>query len=153
MALGAAPLKALEAQTIRVGTFREQAVVVAYYRSPLWNDMLKQKRAEERAARQSGDTKKVKEFETWGGSTQELAMRQLQGEAPIANIVEALQPAFAGIAEKANVDLIVAGLPYASGAVKTVDVTDFILDWLKADDATRKMVDGLVPPCPSKTRN
>jgi hypothetical protein len=128
------------AQPIRVGTFNQQSIVVAFYRSPLWADRLKEKRAEGAAAKKANDTKKVQDLNDWGGGSQELAHRQLAGEAPIANILEALAPAFPGIAQKSQVAMIVADLPYASASVETVDVTDQLLDWLKADEATRKIV-------------
>jgi hypothetical protein len=38
---------------------------------------------------------------------------------------------------------VVPDLPYADGSVQTVDVTDLILDWLKADEATRRIVKDL----------
>ena len=41
------------AQTIRVGTFHKQSVVVAFYRSPLWADAAKAKVAELAAARKA----------------------------------------------------------------------------------------------------
>jgi len=130
----------LPAQTVRVGTFDKPSVVVAYYRSPAWSGTLKEKAAEMEAARKAGDTKKIAELASWGPASQDLAHRQLAGQAPITNILEALTPAFPAIAEKAQVTLIVPDLPYANSAVQTVDVTDLLLDWLKAGDTTRKLV-------------
>jgi hypothetical protein len=37
----------------------------------------------------------------------------------------------------------VAELPYADSSVETVDVTEMLLDWLKADERTRTIVRGL----------
>ncbi len=130
------------AQTARVGTFRRQSVVVAYYRSPLWSDMLRQKRAEMNSARQAGDAQRMKELDKWGGEEQERADRQLAGEAPITNILKALKPAFAEIEAKTGVSAIEA--EHGTGpSVQTVDVTGDILDWLKADAATRKIIQDL----------
>src|ERR1039458_10652571 len=80
------------AQTIRVGTFHKPSVVVAFYRSPLWADALKAKQTELAAARKANDAPKVQELEGWGNARQQLAQRQLAGEAPIDNILEALAP-------------------------------------------------------------
>lgn len=135
--VGVAPLAA---QTIQVGTFHKPSVVVAYYRSPLWADFLKPKLAELAEAKKANDTKKVQELEAWGKAHQDTAHQQLAGEVPIANILEALQPAFPEIARKANVAMIAADLPYADHTVRTVDVTDLLLDWLKADERTRRIV-------------
>ena len=133
----------LAAQTVRVGTFHKASVAVAYYRSPLWAETLKSQMAAMQAAKRANDTQKVKELEEWGGKRQEIAHRQLTGEAPITNILEALTPAFPEIARQARVAIVVADLPYADASVQTVDVTDSILDWLKADEATRKIVQEL----------
>jgi hypothetical protein len=128
------------AQPVRVGTFHAQSVVVAYYRSPTWAERLKEKRVEGEAAKKANDTKKVQELNEWGGASQELAHRQVAGDAPIGNIIEALAPAFPEIARKAQVSIIVPDLPYANASVQTVDVTEQLLDWLKASEATRKIV-------------
>lgn len=132
----AAPARA---QT-RVGTFDRQSVVVAYYRSPQWAEILNARTAERDAARKSGDTKKVDELNAWGGAHQDLAHRQLAGEAPITNIVEALQPAFDEIAKSMHLDKILTEPPPAEVRFETVDVTGPIIDWLKADERTRKII-------------
>jgi hypothetical protein len=128
------------AQPVRVGIFHSQSVVVAFYGSPIWAERLKEKRAEGAAAKKANDTKKLQELNEWGGTSQELAHRQVAGNAPIANILEALAPAFPEIAKKAQVSIIVQDLPYADSSVETVDVTDQLLDWLKTSEATRKIV-------------
>ena len=131
------------AQTVRVGTFDKQAIVVAFYRSPIWADVLKAKMAEMETAKKANDVRKIEELNAWGGKQQELAHQQVTGDAPITNILEALAPAFPAIAEKAQVTMIVPDLPYANGTVQKVDVTDPLLEWLKADAATRKTVEDL----------
>jgi hypothetical protein len=135
--LGTAPLLA---QPTRIGTFDKRSVVVAFYRSPLWAGILKSKTAEMESARKANDTKKIEELKAWGGASQELAHRQLAGKAPITNILEALAPAFPEIAQKADVASIATDTPPVNAEVQTVDVTDLLLDWLKADEATRKIV-------------
>ena len=119
------------------------SVAVAYYRSPLWAEALKSQRAAMQTAKRNNDTQKVKELEAWGGKSQEIAHQQLTGEAPITNVLEALAPSLPEIAKQAQVAMVVPDLPYADGSVQTVDVTDLILDWLKADEATRRIVKDL----------
>ena len=131
------------AQTVRVGTFQKASVVVAFYRSPLWAESLKVKTAEMATAKTANDTKKVQELNAWGTAHQELAHRQLAGEAPITNILEALAPAWPEVAKKARVAMIVADLPYVDSSVEKVDVTEMLLDWLKPDERTRTIVRGL----------
>ena len=96
------------------------------------------------AAKAANDTKKVQELDAWGNARQETAHQQLTGEAPITNILEALAPGLPEIAKKARVAMIVADLPYADSSVETVDVTEMLLDWLKADERTRTIVRGLL---------
>jgi hypothetical protein len=131
------------AQPVRVGTFHKPSIVVAFYRSPLWAVTLKAKTAEMALAKAANDTKKVQELDAWGNAQQETAHQQLAGEAPITNILEALAPGLPDIAKKARVSMIVADLPYADSSVQSIDVTEMLLDWLKADERTRTIVRGL----------
>ena len=131
------------AQTVRVGTFHKASIVVAFYRSPLWAESLKAKMAEMAAAKAANDTKKVQELDAWGKAQQETAHQQLAGEAPITNILEAFAPGWPEIAKKARVSMIVAELPYTDSSVQSIDVTEMLLDWLKADERTRTIVRGL----------
>jgi len=131
------------AQTVRVGTFHKASIVVAFYRSPLWAETLNAKMAEMAAAKAANVTKKVQELNAWGNAGQETAHQQLAGEAPITNILEALAPGWPEVAKKARVAMIVADLPYADSSVEKVDVTEMLLDCLKADERTRTIVRGL----------
>ena len=128
------------AQTIRAGVFDKQSVVVAFYRSPQWADLIKVKAAELDAAKKANDTARGQELQGWGGAQQELAHHQLAGEAPIANIMEVLAPGLPEIARRAGVNLIASDLAFADSAVQTVDVTEFLLAYLKADSRTHSII-------------
>jgi len=123
----------------RVATFDRSAIVVAYYRSALWADVLKKKQAELDAAKQAGDTAKVAELNAWGPEAQERSGKQLMGAAPIDNILEALQPAFRDIEKSQNVSEVVSGANVPADA-DVIDVTGKLLDWLKADQKTRDII-------------
>ena len=125
------------AQATAVGTFDRQAIVVAYYRSPQWAAMLEQKQAQLRLAKQSNDSDLVRELSAWGEQSQELAHKQLTGEAPISNVLDALRPAFQEIQRSMGLRDIVL-CPDAKA--QTVDLTAQLLDWLKADENTRKLI-------------
>jgi hypothetical protein len=127
-------------QVKKVGVFDSASIVVAYYSSPQWAEVLRAKSAERDEAKRANDMKKVRELESWGGERQEMAHRQLAGEAPIANIVQAIQPALAEVARKAGVPAIVSDLAWADPSVERVDVTDLLLDALSANERTRKTV-------------
>jgi len=123
-----------------VGTCHEPSIVVGFYRSQLWADSVKQKHAEMEAAKKANDTQKAQELNSWGEARQDLAHQQLKGDAPITNILAALTPAFPEVARQAQVAIIVAELLYAGPMVQTVDVTDLLLDWLRADETTRRII-------------
>jgi hypothetical protein len=131
------------AQTIRAGVFDKQSVVVAFYRSPQWAEVTKAKTAARDAAKKANDTAKVQDLEAWGANHQELAHRQLANEAPIANILEALAPGLPEIARRAGVHLIAPEVAFADSAVQTVDVTDLVLAYLKADSRTLSIIQDL----------
>jgi hypothetical protein len=115
--------------------------VVAYTRSQLKADtVMKPKLEEMKRAKSAGDTKAIQELSAWGNGQQEYTHEQLASERPIDNILKALAPGFPEIAAKAEVAVIAVDVPFAGPGVETVDVTDFILDWLQSDDATRKIV-------------
>ena len=127
------------AQSTRIGTFDQTSIVVAYYRSTLWSDTLKAKKAEFAEAQKAGDTAKANALQAWGEQSQELAHQQLAGKASINNVMDALRPAFDEIEKTAHVSSVI---PYSSAINKadSVDVTGQLLDWLKADDTTRQLL-------------
>lgn len=139
LAVAAIAASLASAQTIRVGTFHKPSVV-AFYGSPLWADTLKAKRSELNAAKKANDTQRAKDLESWGGVQQELAHRQLAGEAPIDNILQALSAQLPELARKAGVVLIAPDIPYSDRTVQTVDITDLLLDCLQANQRTRDIV-------------
>jgi len=121
-----------------VGTFDRSSIVLAYYRSPLWEAILADRRFELNTVKAANDSARAKELEKYGAESQDLAMQQLLGKAPIDNILAVLQPEFkdlinrlklSGVVDPSTVD------PQAS----SVDVTPLLLDWLKATSETRKM--------------
>lgn len=133
----------LTAQTTKIGTFDKASVTVAFYRSPLWSTTMRGKMAEMQRAKQAHDQNKVAELEQWGSSSQELAHKQLAGEAPITNILEAMQTMFPGVAARAHVTIIAPDLAYSDSTVEIVDVTSLLLDELKADQKTRQVIEEL----------
>ena len=128
-----------QSQETRVGTFHKGAIVVAFYRSPLWSEVLKGKMAEMQKAKAAGDAAKVEELERWGKGQQEKAHQQLAGSAGIDEILDAMKPGLVEVAKEVGVSRIVAAP--VDGA--SVDVTGKLLDWLKADERTRAIVKDL----------
>jgi hypothetical protein len=137
-AMSFGPFRSL-AQEDRIGNFDRTAIVIAYYGSPQWSAVLKQKRAEMDEARRANDTAKINALNAWGGQSQELAHQQLMGKAGIANILDVLEPAFEEIEQSESLSDIVPA-PAKELRPGAVDVTDRLLDWLKASDRTRQMI-------------
>jgi hypothetical protein len=134
----------LSAQPLKVGTFNNRAVALAFYNSDVWAGVMKAKHAERASARQVGNTERVAELEKWGGEQQDLAHKQVFGSAPITNVLEYLSPGFPEIARAAGVPLVAGDVYYANSSVQRVDVTMQILDWLKSNEKTRAMVKSLL---------
>jgi hypothetical protein len=120
-----------------VGTFDRTSIVLAFYRSPQWAAILADRKYELSVAKNSNDSAKVKELEKWGGDRQELAMQQVMGKAPIANILEVLQPELKEISGRMKLASIVES-PSPDPKAATVDVTSLLMDWLRASQETRK---------------
>jgi hypothetical protein len=121
-----------------VGRFDRTSIVLAYYRSPIWNAILADRRYELKTVKAANDKAKAKELEKCGGESQELAMQQLAGKAPIDNILAVLQPEFTELSGKMKLSSIVEA-PAPGSKAATVDVTSLLMDWLKASSETRKM--------------
>lgn len=121
-----------------VGTFDRASIVLAYYRSPLWDAILADRRYELKTVKAANDTARAKELEKYGAESQNLAMQQLMGKAPIDNILAVLQPEFKELTARLKLSGVVDSST-ADPGVPTVDVTPLIMDWLKATSETRKM--------------
>jgi hypothetical protein len=131
---------AVPASPLRVGTFDQQSVVVAYYRSEI-NLRHHQEMVEaHKAALDAGDTKRAKKLEKQGADQQDLAMQQMLNKAPIDNVIGWTNELLSGVAAAAGVDVIVIGKVVHPADVQPVDVTEQYLAALKADDATRKVI-------------
>lgn len=134
-----APIAPADSPSIPVvGTFDRSSIVLAYYRSPIWSAILADRRYELKTVKAANDTARAKELEKYGAESQELAMQQLAGKAPIDNILTVLQPEFTELSGKMKLTSIVES-PAPGSRAATVDVTSLLMDWLKASSETRKM--------------
>ena len=134
-----APAAPAPAQNISVvGTFDRFSIVLAYYRSPLWSAILADRRYELKTVKAANDTARAKELEKYGGESQELAMQQLAGKAPIDNILAVLQPEITELSAKMKLASITESSASGSKGA-TVHVTFLLMDWLKASSETCKM--------------
>jgi hypothetical protein len=124
--------------TAVVGTFDRSSIVLAYYRSPLWDAILADRRFELKAAKAANDSARAKELEKYGAESQDLAMQQVAGKAPIDNILAVLQTEIKDLTTRLKLSVVVDSSTADPGGA-SVDVTPLLLDWLKASAETRKM--------------
>ena len=108
---------------VRVGTFDRIELLQAYYGSTIHDAVLEALIVERDAAREAGDEARVAEIEARGAASQELAHRQLAGEATLGNILPHLETTFPEIAQERNLVLIVEQPLWAGAEIESVDVT------------------------------
>jgi hypothetical protein len=126
--------------TVRVGTFHAPSLVVAYYRSELHAKDLAGMAAARDAAVKAGDAAKAGEIEKRGAEMQDLAHRQLSGEAGIAAILERLKADLPAIAREADVRIIVTHALFLGVGVENVDVTAALVERLHPDQETLRIL-------------
>ena len=125
---------------LRIGTYHAPSLVVAWVRSAQHARELDALVAARDAAAQAGDQAKVAECERKGAEGQELAHRQLAGEAGTQDILERVQADLPEVRRKANVQQIVPEGEVLGDQVEIVDVTDLLVELFHPDDATRRLI-------------
>ena len=129
-----------EKSAVRMGTYHAPSLVLAWYRSAQYAKELGDLKAARDAAATSGDTKSVEEYERQGATQQDLAHKQLAGEAGTADILARLKDDLPAIAKAANVEKIVPPGTLSGDKVVLVDVTDALVERFHPDEATKKMI-------------
>jgi hypothetical protein len=128
------------AKPVRVGTYHAPSLVVAWVRSAEHARELEGLVAARDAALKAGDTAKVAECERKGAESQDLAHRQLAGEAGIEDILAKLEGDFPEVMKEARVERIAAEGEVQGEKVEVVDVTDLLVARFHPDEATRKLL-------------
>jgi hypothetical protein len=135
----AAPAKGVAVVGVPVvGTYDRSSIALAYYRSPLWDAILADRRFELKTVKAANDTARAKELEKYGVESQDLAMQQVFGKSPIDNILAVLQPEFKELTARLKLSGVVDS-SMADPRAPSVDVTPLLMDWLKATAETRKL--------------
>ena len=108
----AAPAKGVAVVGVPVvGTYDRSSIALAYYRSPLWDAILADRRFELKTVKAANDTARAKELEKYGVESQDLAMQQVFGKSPIDNILAVLA-AFTAAATLVVASPITVGLMF-----------------------------------------
>jgi len=131
-----------------VGIYNSRSVALAWGRSKAHNDIVAKLYDEAQKAKAAGDSVKLKELQKQGSSMQDKLHRQVFGDAPIDDILNTpLKAALPDIMKKAGVTQI-ATKPPKGITVKTVDITEALVDYFNPTPETRKMISDLAkhPP-------
>ena len=121
-ALGALSLAQKDAAPkARLGTYDSRAVAIAY--APSKHNPVAEKMKEHAAAKQAGDTAKVKELEAWGAAHQRQLHRQGFARVPVDDLLAHVADKLPEVARAAGVDAIVFGCDQHGADVELVDVT------------------------------
>jgi hypothetical protein len=115
---------------LRVGVFDREALLVAYYHSQIHDQELGALQADLARAKEKGDAAAMKRIEAQGEAMQDLAHRQLAGEATLTNVLAPLRPHFADVASAMHVAMIIEEPLYRDANVEIVDVTAKLVEEL-----------------------
>jgi hypothetical protein len=110
-----------KADTIRVGTYDNRAVAIAYSNSK-YNDV-SSKMEEFSKANEAGDTAKVRELEDWGAKHQNALHRQGFGRVPVDDLLKPVEDKISAMALQMNLDLIAWNVNYSDANVEIVDIS------------------------------
>lgn len=126
---------------IRVGTYDNRAVAIAWVRSPFCD--LGELHAELEAAREAGDQAKIDELTELGPKIQRRLHLQGFGHAPVSDLLEPVEDRLAEAAEAAGVDVIVFECNFAGPGVEVVDVTDTLVELYAPTAETLQVIEEL----------
>jgi hypothetical protein len=136
-AMGAAPSpdQPVASGKIRVGTYDNRAIAVAYAASSF--NPVSAKMKEYDAAKQAGDKKKIEELEAWGKAHQRMLHFQGFGRVPVQDLLKPVKDGVAKIATEQKLAAIAMECDFTSSDVEVVDVTDQLIELFKPSDKTR----------------
>ena len=130
-------------KSVVVGTFDSRVIAIAYYNTEAHASYIEGLKTEHAEAEASGDKERVKELETIGETSQELAHKQGFSTWPVDNILEIIEGKIPEIAKQADVDLIVSkwNIVYQRSGVEFIDVTDVMVKLFNPDEQMLEMLE------------
>lgn len=139
-----------ESTILRVGVYESRAVALAYGRSELNMERIRDLKGKFKQAEAEGDEVTKTECETLGPRWQDLLHRQVFGDAPIRDILAILEPHLPELRKTTGVELIVTGVVTAGDGVEVVDVTREMMTLFDVDEETIEMAGQIKnsPPVP-----
>lgn len=110
---------------IRVGTYDNRAVTIAWFHSEFQNLGELHERA--KAAEDAGDQALIDELSQLGGARQRKLHFQGFGRAPVTDLLEPVKDRLGEVAAAAGVHVIVFECNFTAEGVEVVDVTDELI--------------------------
>lgn len=114
---------------IRVGMYDSRALAVAHGQSDEYQNRMSQLRVDAKKARTEGNEKTARQFDIQLAAMMGPIREQAHSTRPIGDILETVKGMIPGIAEEANVDIIVSkwAIAYERPGIQYVDVTDLMV--------------------------
>ena len=132
-------------KSVVVGTFDSRVISIAYYNTEAHMSYVEGLKAEHAEAEASGDKERVKELETIGEASQDLAHKQAFSTWPVDNILKIIKGKIPEIAKQADVDLIISkwNIVYQRSGIEFIDVTDVMVKLFNPDEQTLEIIEQL----------
>jgi hypothetical protein len=140
------PAISADESKIRVGTYDNRAIAIAYANSE--HLTVDEKKAEHAAAVADGDTAKARELEHWGEKHQHEMHLMGFSTAPVTELLALVADGIPGVAEKAGVDVIARACDFVGEDVEVIDVTMELVALFEPDQNaydTIKQMEGIPP--------
>ena len=118
-------LAAPERETVKVGTYDNRSIAIAYASSDF--NPVGQKMKEFEEAKAAGDEARVAELEAWGPKHQRELHRMGFCTMPVNELLDHLEDRLPELAEELGVDVITRECDYTGPDVEVVDVTDALV--------------------------
>lgn len=128
------------AARLRVGTYDNRAIAVAFAPSKFMREWYRAARRELEEAKAAGDTEKVKELEQQGEWEQKKLHFQGFGHAPVGDLLAHVKDRLPEVAKKADVQLIAWEYDLVAEGVEVVDVTDLLVELFEPSEKTLRRV-------------
>jgi hypothetical protein len=133
VAAGPAGEGAANDKKVRIGTYDNRAVAIAYAASRF--NPVKEKMAAYEKAKAAGDREKMKELGAWGEQYQRQLHFQGFGRVPVDDLLAPVKDGVAKLARERQLAAITMSCDFTGAQVELVDVTD---DLVKLYDPSEK---------------
>lgn len=132
-----------ESAPVRIGTYDNRVIALAYYRSALYKQVLETKMAAYETALAEGNTAKASSLKTWGEQSQALAHRQTFGRYPVHELLRQVSDQLPLVCKNESVEAIVWQCDGTADTVELVDVSLALAELFDPDAATLKTIENI----------